>query len=174
MNQINYSQFQKALSAARDLFTQIHKKYPDLRAYLVIAFRGEQTDLENNLIQSILEYPSIVLDGPAKSRTLELIKQLRHLNKPKPAESPASKKSRELKIKIIREEINLLLEDLELDGRIQVEIRFRNLVYDLVWKLQVDDLVDRNLTPQTRASIRIVLGTISQMLTRYESQSNRN
>jgi hypothetical protein len=31
----------------------------------------------------------------------------------------------------------------------------------LVWKLQADELVDRNLTPQTKASIRIVLGTLA-------------
>jgi len=37
-----------------------------------------------------------------------------------------------------------------------------NLEYDLIWKLQTDELVDRELTPQTKASIRIVLGTVSQ------------
>jgi hypothetical protein len=43
-----------------------------------------------------------------------------------------------------------------------VEIRFNDLTYDLVWKLQKDDLVDRDLTPQTKASICIVLGTLAQ------------
>ena len=37
-----------------------------------------------------------------------------------------------------------------------------DLKFDLVWKLQVDDLVDRDLTPQTKASICIVLGTLAQ------------
>jgi len=48
------------------------------------------------------------------------------------------------------------------DGQAQVEIRFNDLKFDLVWKLQADDLVDRNLTPQTKASIQIVLGTLAQ------------
>ncbi|NLX23330.1 MAG: hypothetical protein GXY55_16890 [Phycisphaerae bacterium] len=36
--------------------------------------------------------------------------------------------------------------------------------YELIWKLQTDELVDRNLTPQTKASIRIVLGTVARRL----------
>lgn len=45
----------------------------------------------------------------------------------------------------------------------QVELRFHELKFDLIWKLQVDDCVDRDLTPQTRASIRIVLGTLASL-----------
>lgn len=52
-------------------------------------------------------------------------------------------------------------ETLEFDGVTEVEIRFSNLDYDLIWKLQADELVDRKLTPQTKASIRIVIGTLS-------------
>jgi hypothetical protein len=55
------------------------------------------------------------------------------------------------------------------DEKTQVEIRFNDLKFDLVWKLQVDDLVDCNLTPQTKASIQIVLGTLAQFArTHYE------
>ena len=46
------------------------------------------------------------------------------------------------------------------DEKTQIEIRFKDLNYDLIWKLQADDLIDRNLTPQTKASIQIVLGTL--------------
>jgi len=44
----------------------------------------------------------------------------------------------------------------------QIEIRFKDLNYELIWKLQADDLIDRNLTPQTKASIQIVLGTLAR------------
>jgi hypothetical protein len=47
---------------------------------------------------------------------------------------------------------------------VQVEIRFDSLNYELIHVLQTDELVDRQLTPQTRASIRIVLGTLSGLL----------
>lgn len=36
-----------------------------------------------------------------------------------------------------------------------------DLDYALIAHLQADDLVDRELTPQTRASIRIVLGALA-------------
>ena len=48
------------------------------------------------------------------------------------------------------------------DGQSQVEMRFSELNYKLIWQLQTDELVDRQLTPQTKASIRIVLGKVEQ------------
>jgi hypothetical protein len=44
---------------------------------------------------------------------------------------------------------------------VRVELRFDHLDYALIARLQADELVDRELTPQTRASIRIVLGTLA-------------
>jgi hypothetical protein len=55
-----------------------------------------------------------------------------------------------------------LAPQLKYDEKCQVEIRFNRLNYALIWKLQADDLVDRKLTLQTKASIRIVLGTLAQ------------
>ena len=37
---------------------------------------------------------------------------------------------------------------------------FQSLDYELIWKLQIDELVDVCRTPQTKASIKIVLGTL--------------
>jgi len=54
--------------------------------------------------------------------------------------------------------LNQLVHKLKYDEKCQIEIRFLDLKYDLVWKLQADDLIDRNLTPQTKASIRICSG----------------
>ena len=54
-----------------------------------------------------------------------------------------------------------LARELKYDASVRVEIRFDHLDYALIARLQSDDLVDRELTPQTRASIRIVLGTLA-------------
>ncbi len=169
MTALNFVEFQQALAAARDRFSKIREKYPDLNGYLVLALRGQQTNLENSLDSSISEYPSILIDGPPKSAVLLLIKEAKDLEKHKQTEGAKSKKSVELEIENIKQDIAHLLEELEFDGGVQVEIRFHNLVYDLIWRLQADDLVDRNLTPQSKASIRIVLGTISQMQARDKS-----
>jgi len=54
---------------------------------------------------------------------------------------------------------------------VHIEIRFKELKYDeVIWPLQQDPLVDRLRTPQTRASIRIVLGTIDELRSK-KSQS---
>lgn len=148
---LSLSEFQEALAAANRHFAEIRVKYPTLRAYLVLSLRGGQTKLDSELADSIREFPSLLLDGTAKTKTLELIKKL------KPKEST---KPEQIQLKA---ELKEMAKDLEFDGSVQVEVRFHDLDYDLIWKLQSDDLVDRELTPQTRASINIVLGTISQI-----------
>ncbi len=152
---LNLSQFQEALAAANRYFAEIRKKYPTLRAYLVLSLRGGQTKLDNELPDSIREFPSLLLDGTAKTKTLELIKKLRPKESTKPEQIQ------------LKAELKEMAKDLEFDGRVQVELRFHDLDYDLIWKLQSDDLVDRELTPQTRASINIVLGTLSQIRSRH-------
>lgn len=148
---LNLTQFQEALAAANRQFAEIRKKYPTLRAYLVLSLRGAQTKLDNELVDSIREFPSLLMDGTAKTKTLELIKKL------KPKESTNPEQIR------LKDELKEQAKALEFDGSVQVELRFHDLNYDLIWKLQSDDLVDRELTPQTRASINIVLGTLSQI-----------
>ena len=145
---LDLSQFQKALVAANRHFAEIRKKYPNLRAYLVLSLRGGQTKLDSELADSIREFPSLLMDNTAKTKTLELIKKL------KPKEST---KPEQIQLKA---EIKNLAKDLEFDGSVQVELRFHDLDYYLIWKLQSDDLGGCELTPQTKASIRIVLGTI--------------
>ena len=61
-------------------------------------------------------------------------------------------------------QLDQLAARLKYDAQCQIEIRFNDLNYDLAWKLQTDDLVDRDQTPQRKASIRIVLGTLSRFI----------
>ena len=145
---LNLCQFQDALAAASRHYAKIRKKYPTLRAYLVLSLRGGQTKLDNELADSIREFPFLLLDNTTKTKTRALIKKL------KPQES---NKPEQIKL---RAELKDLAKDLEFDGRVQVELRFHNLDYDLIGKLQSDDLVNRKLTPQTRASINLVLGRL--------------
>ena len=56
---LDFSQFQEALAAANRHFVKIQKKYPTLRAYLVLSLRGAQTKLDNELADSIREFPSL-------------------------------------------------------------------------------------------------------------------
>lgn len=69
-------------------------------------------------------------------------------------------KPTDIEVKEWKEQFESLSEPLEFNGCVQAEIRFNQLDYELIAKLQADDMIDRELTPQTRASISIVLGTL--------------
>jgi len=148
---INYEQLQVAVAAAKKQFEQLREKYPDLKAYLVLALPGGQVDLESPPKQILSEFPAMVVADSAKTNALKLMSQLK-------AAQTDSEKER------LEKELDQLATQVKYDGNCLVEIRFKSLNYDLVWKLQVDDLVDHNLTRQGKASIRIALGTLSRLI----------
>ena len=158
-NGINFQQFKDSLAAAKRHFSLIRKKYPDLKAYLVLSLPVGQTQTTSSPKETLRGFPATMVDGEAKTD------MLRFLKIPESKDTPESEKER------LKEQFQELAGKLEFDGKCQIEIRFIDLDYDLVWKLQLDDLVDRELTPQTKASIRIVLGTISRFAG-YTNSSN--
>jgi hypothetical protein len=95
----------------------------------------------------------MVVDDDAKTSALVLLSRIEK-SELQAATGPETER--------VREQLDRLASRLKYDEKCQVEIRFNDLKFDLVWKLQVDDLVDRDLTPQTKASICIVLGTLAQ------------
>ena len=97
----------------------------------------------------IAEFPALMVDGHAKNLMLGFLKV------------PLPEKSAETNKAEWAARFQQLARDLEFDGNAQVTLVFHDLDYDLIWKLQADELVDSQLTPQTRASIRIVLGTLA-------------
>ena len=147
---LNLDQLQVAVAAAKRQFDLIRKKYPDLKAYLVLSLPGGQTGIDSSPTQILGEFPAMVVDDSTKTGALNILSQQSETN-------TGTEMERRMK-----EQLDQLASQLKYDAKCQVEIRFNDLKYDLVWKLQVDDLIDRNLTPQTKASIRIVLGTLAQ------------
>lgn len=59
--------------------------------------------------------------------------------------------------------IDSLLEQIEILETSNIELRFGELDYALIAKLQKDHRVDQRQTPQTGASIKIVLGTVNYL-----------
>ncbi len=92
----------------------------------------------------------MIVENPAKTSALKLLSL-----KSGPLDSPEANQLRE-------RQLNDILKQLDFDESCQVELRFNDLRFDLVSKLQLDELVDRDLTPQTKASICIVLGTLAK------------
>jgi hypothetical protein len=149
---LSTDQFHAALAAAKERFSQIRKKYPDLKGYLVLSIPGKQTGIGGSVRELFKDLPALIVNDAAKSSLQSYIKK------------PPAKDASETVKKNWQEEFDRLARDLSYDGGVRVEIRFDDLNYNLIAQLQSDDLVDRELTPQTRASIRIVLGTLSSFL----------
>jgi hypothetical protein len=150
---INHEQLIFAITAAKRQFGLIRKKYPELNAYLVLSLPGGQTGIGSSPAQILKEFPAMVVDDSNKTAALDLQSSLELLEW-KDKNSPEIQK--------LKKQLDQIASRFNFDEKCQVEIRFHDLKYVLVWKLQADDLVCRKLTPQTKASIRIVLGTLAQ------------
>jgi len=167
---LNLDQLQVAVAAAKRQFCLLQKKHPDLKAklwngdsvsYLVLSLPGGQTGIDSSPKQILREFPAMVVDDDAKTSALSIMSRLKILEW-KAIAGPETER--------LKEQLDRLAPQLKYDEKCQVEIRFNDLTYDLVWRLQSDDLVDRDLTLQTKASICIVLGTLAQFERKHYEQ----
>jgi hypothetical protein len=150
---LDHDRFHAAVAAAKECFALVRKKYPSLKGYLVLAIPGKQTGIGSGA-REINDYlPALLVDGAAKDAFQELLKE------------PPPKDAGDRVKKAWDEQYRELAAELHYDGGVRIELRFDNLDYELIGQLQTDELVDRELTPQTRASIRIVLGTLAAFAT---------
>ena len=146
---LNYEQLQKAANAASQHFKLIRQKYPAIKAYLVYSSTAGQAMLGGSPAQILDEFPAMIFDDANKTQALPL------LERSKIDSLPSKEKMR------VNEELAKIGRLFKFDAQSQVELRFSELNYKLIWQLQTDELVDRQLTPQTKASIRIVLGKLA-------------
>ncbi len=151
------------LAAAKRHFGVIRKKYPELKGYLVLSLPSGETGIDSALSEALGDFSDLAADDSAKTVALEIVSRSKKL------ELAAKQNSRleglAQQRKSLKDEMSELAPRLIYNGDAQVEIRFYELNYELVWKLQKDELIDRTLTPQSKASIRIVLGTLAHFKT---------
>jgi len=146
---LSFAELQTAVVAARRQFELLKTKHPELRArlpggqslaYLVLSLPGGQTGVDSSPLQMLSEFPALIVDDDVKARVLMLRTQT----------------------KLPDEEMEQLAGQFYYSEQGQVEMRFNHLDFDLIGKLQVDELVDRQRTPRSKASILIVLGTLGR------------
>ena len=155
---LNYDQLQMAANAASQHFKLIRQKYPAIKAYLVYSSTAGQAMLGSSPAQILDEFQAMISDDANKTKAQPL------LERSKIDSLPSSEKMR------VNEELAKIGRLFKFDSQSQVELRFSELNYQLIWQLQTDELVDRQLTPQTKASIRIVLGKVDQFTNAGNSQ----
>ena len=153
MSTIDHDTLQRATKAAKNRFGALCSEFPKLKGYLMFAISGQQTGIGSSPDTILGELPLMVVENSA-SEALR-----RHLKK------PPEKDAKEEVEKAWEEKLKRLGVELNYYDHIQIEVRFNNLDYALIDKIRPHPLVDQRLTPQTRASIRIVLGTLEEFAT---------
>lgn len=148
MSHLNYEQLKQVTRRAEQHFGKLKERHPRIKAYLVFSLPGYQTGVRSAGREILKSVPGMVIDNPAKAAVKK------HL-KTKPGKD--AKKS---EIKAWEDEFETLESMLSYSMEARVELRFNQLDYKLIGELQQDPLVDRDLTPQTPASIRIALGSV--------------
>ena len=160
---LNVDQLRVAVEAAKCKFDLLAKKYPAMKArlpngnstsVLVFSSPAGQAGIGITPTDLLSLFPEMLVDDDAKTQALNLQGRLKALE-PEAANDDETER--------LREQLYQLVSKLKYHGQCQVELRFNRLDYDLIWKLQVDELVDRDLSPQNKASIRIVLGRLARL-----------
>ena len=116
-------------------------------------------------MQTILEeFPEMVHDSIHKKRACELIQNIRDLRKEIDRTFvPKSKIDLNKKMDNDVKSLEQVAENLEVMEDTFVEIRFKSLDYNIIDELRKDPIISLKHTPQTRSSIRIVIGTIDEL-----------
>ena len=74
-NTLNYGQLQVSVANAIRQFSLLRKKYPDLKASLVLSLLGDQTKIDSSPKDILNEFPALVVDDNAKTRMLSFLKE---------------------------------------------------------------------------------------------------
>ncbi len=159
------SELEKVDQAAKKIFGELKKKHPELKGFLVLNSIDGQCELSSDPAWIVEKFPAAIIESKQKDKATNLMGIVIGLQN--------ALKKQDAKRKQINEEINEnlrkireLAKDLEIYPTVTIEVRLEDLNYALLDLLRVDPLVDQNLTPQTRASIRIVLGAVEQLAER--------
>jgi len=148
---IPFREFREVLSLSRLRFSELKAAYPRMRGYLVVSSATGQAEVTHGFETMLRGFSRLFRDGGEKDAALGQIRNLERLRKNTEREPIHEAEG------ALRE----MSDAMEVDGAGQIEIRFDHLDYSLIGALRGDPRIDQGLTPQTRASIRIVLGNIS-------------
>lgn len=146
---LNHDRLQMAVAAAKQQFSRIKKKYPELKGYLILSLPDGQAGIDSSALQILSEFPAMVVNDDVKANALKARSRLSNATADQEANG------------LLKKQLDQLASQLNYREECRIEIRFNDLNYDLIVKLQTDELIDRSLTPRTKASIRIVLGTLA-------------
>ena len=159
------------ISRAKKKFSTLKSQYPTLHAKLVLCNKHGHVDIDasgNDILQSAA---TIFVDSK-EAKELRIIHSL-HLDLSRRNQTTHSEYISTL-LQSILDRIHNLLSVVELVDSTQIELRFDQLDYELIDELRRNPMVDQRLTPQTRASIQIVLGDLYSLSKEKDQSGGRS
>lgn len=165
-----------AIDKAKSTFKTMMDNEPglkELKGYLVLSSLHGQfqiTDDPLEILHILKEFPAMISESEFKNKGIELIETIQGLEvELKNAARGNTKAEIQKKIENASHLLNANLKKIEFKEDTFIEIRFKRPILDLIFKMQKDPLVSQVHTPQTQASIRIVLGTLIELAQRVEN-----
>ena len=155
---MNLSGLETAVEKSTSLFKKLKDKYQSLFGYLVFSYPRGQCELTTDLVKILNSFPKMIADCKQKDKGLQILQKINDIEAEN-KKSSANAKS----IEKLRQQLDEIANNLEVHEDTFVEIRFKGIDYNMLTELQKDELVSQEHTPQTKASIRIVLGTIKDL-----------
>jgi hypothetical protein len=153
-----------AIEKANSIFKAIMVNYQGLKGYLVLSSPHGQCELTEDTLKILREFSAMISESEFKDKGIELLEPIKELES-ELKYIPHGNRKTEIQKKIVAELNPLypILKKLEFKKETFIEIRFKWPILDLIFKMQKDPLVSHIHTPQTQASIRIVLGTLGEL-----------
>jgi hypothetical protein len=155
---MNATQLQSAVEKSNELFAKLKEKYHGLKGNLVFSSPYGQCELTDNLADILKYFPQMIVDCKHKAKGLQLWQKINDIESENKKNVGNPKSSEKFKF-----QLDDTVKNMEVNGDTFVEIRFKGTYLDLIFELQKDELISQEHTPQTKASIRIVLGTLKDL-----------
>lgn len=163
----NAKELREAVKLAEARVDGIKQGYKELKLYLVFSCSQGQVPVDASPKQILKELPQMVVDNAIKTAALKLLATLEQL-----------KDRRDLGKTGLMSEIHQVEKRLAETGEkltytedVYIEIRMGRLEYESIWKLKMENVVDRQLTSPSRASIRVVLTTLAKLCKEHRNAS---
>lgn len=144
---ISTLQLERAITKVQPLVAALMRDYRALKLYGVITHSGADALLFDGIRTILTHAPEVFFDTPSKKIARGILKT----------------KNPELPEDVITQ-LKLHLEQLQLKPDCLLEIRFNHLDFPEIWRLQQDPRIDAKRTPQSKASIRIVLAMLHELV----------
>jgi hypothetical protein len=155
---MNATQLQSAVEKSNELFAKLKEKYHSLKGNMVFSSPYGQCELTTNLAEILNFSPKMIVDCSQKEKGLHLLQKINVIESENKKNSGKPKSSEKFRL-----QLSDIANNMEIKDDTFVEIRFKGTDLDTIFKIQQDELISQEYTPQTKASIRIVLGTLKDL-----------